>query len=75
MSDKLPAVKPRKLIRALQKVGFQIDHQVGSHVTLLRQSDHRRVIVPVHTRDLGVGLLVKIIADAGLTKDEFKELL
>ena len=75
MSDKLPAVKPRKLIRALRQVGFEVDHQSGSHVTLLRAADHRRVIVPMHNRDLGIGLLLKILADAGLTKDELKELL
>ncbi len=75
MSDKLPAIKPRKLVQVLQRLGFEIDHQSGSHITLYRESDHRRVIVPMHNRDLGIGLLAKIIADAGLTKEEFKELL
>jgi predicted RNA binding protein YcfA (HicA-like mRNA interferase family) len=75
VSNKLPAVKPKKLIRTLQQIGFEIDHQTGSHVTLLHAADHRRVVVPMHNRDLGTGLLLKIIADAGLTKEEFKKLL
>ena len=75
MSDKLPAVRAKKLIRVLHQVGFEIDHQTGSHVTLFRESDHRRVVVPMHNRDLGIGLLARILADAGLTKDEFRKLL
>lgn len=75
MSEKLPAIKPKKLIRVLRQVGFVIDHQTGSHVILFRSSDHRRVVVPMHNRDLGTGLLAKIIVDAGLTKEEFKDLL
>jgi predicted RNA binding protein YcfA (HicA-like mRNA interferase family) len=75
MSEKLPAVKPKKLIRVLRQIGFEIDHQTGSHVILFRSSDRRRVVVPMHSRDLGIGLLAKIIADAGLTKEQFKDLL
>ncbi len=75
MRDKLPSVRPKDLIRVLQRIGFEVDHQSGSHVTLFRESDHRRVVVPMHNRDLGIGLLLKIIADAGLSRDEFKKLL
>ena len=31
---RLPTVKPRQVIRALERAGFQIDHQTGSHVVL-----------------------------------------
>ena len=75
MSEKLPAVKPKKLIRVLRQVGFVIDHQTGSHAVLFRSTDRRRVVVPIHNRDLGTGLLAKIIVDAGMTKEEFKSLL
>ena len=53
---RLPTVTPRQLIAALQRVGFEIDHQTGSHVVLRRASDGRRVVVPWHNRDLGRGL-------------------
>lgn len=75
MSHFLPSLKPKQVVRALKKAGFVEDHQEGSHLTLLRASDKRRVVVPIHNRDLGTGLLNKIVADAGLTKQEFKELL
>jgi len=73
--SKLPVVKPKKLIRVLRQIGFVIDHQEGSHVTLFHTADHRRVVVPMHNRDLGIGLLAKIISDAGLTNEEFTDLL
>ncbi len=72
---RLPAVTPRQLIRALQRVGFEVDHQMGSHVVLRRSSDNTRVIVPWHNRDVGRGLTIRIVKSAGLSQDEFVSLL
>ncbi|MFN2243874.1 MAG: type II toxin-antitoxin system HicA family toxin [Anaerolineae bacterium] len=72
---RLPTVTPRQLVGVLEKVGFEIDHQTGSHVVLLRSSDGARVVVPWHNRDLGRGLTLRIIKSAGLTRDEFSELI
>jgi mRNA interferase HicA len=72
---RLPTVRPRQLIEVLQKVGFEIDHQTGSHVVLRRASDGARVVVPWHNRDLGRGLTLRIIKSAGLTRDEFEQLI
>jgi mRNA interferase HicA len=72
---RLPTVTPRQLVGALEKVGFEIDHQTGSHVVLWRSSDSARVVVPWHNRDLGRGLTLRIIKSAGLTRDEFSELV
>ena len=72
---RLPTVTPRQLVGVLEKVGFEIDHQTGSHVVLLRSSDGARVVVPWHNRDLGRGLTLRIIKSAGLTRDEFSELV
>ncbi len=59
----------------MSKVGFVVDHQTGSHM-ILRQKDepHRRVTVPNH-RELAKGTLRAIINDAGLTVEEFVDLL
>ncbi len=72
---RLPTVKPQQVIQALQRVGFEIDHQTGSHVVLRRASDGCRVVVPWHNRDLGRGLTLRIVKSAGLGRDEFVELL
>lgn len=64
MTSRLPTLKPHQVVRALERAGFEIDHQAGSHV-----------VVPWHNRDLGRGLTLQIIKSAGLTRDEFVELL
>ncbi|MDG7012990.1 MAG: type II toxin-antitoxin system HicA family toxin [Nitrososphaerota archaeon] len=72
---RLPIVSGAKAVKALSKVGFVVDHQTGSHM-ILRQKDepHRRVTVPNH-RELAKGTLRAIINDAGLTVEEFVDLL
>jgi len=72
---RLPTVKPHQVVRALERAGFQIDHQTGSHIVLWRASDNNRVVVPWHDRDLGRGLTLRIIKSAGLTRDQFIQLL
>jgi len=72
---RFPTVTPRQVISALEKAGFVVDHQTGSHVILWRKQDEQRVVVPWHNRDLGRGLTLRIIKSAGLTRDEFVQLL
>lgn len=71
---KLSPVSARDCIRALQRIGFKVDRQSGSHVTLIREDPAGRVTVPNH-RELKVGMLRRIIRDADLTVDEFLDLL
>ena len=73
---KLPVVSGPETIRALERAGFFVDHQSGSHVGLWNPETCRAVSVPVHGgRDLATGTLRGIIRDAGLTVDEFRRLL
>lgn len=73
--SKLPVVSGQEAVRALEKVGYLMDHQPGGHI-ILRQSDppHRRLTVPFHT-ELAKGTLHSIIRQAGLTVEEFNALL
>lgn len=77
MSPKrFPAVEAKEVIKVLQKVGFQIARQSGSHVILKRAKDNRRTIVPVHAKKILKRKTLKaILVDADLTLDEFKALL
>jgi predicted RNA binding protein YcfA (HicA-like mRNA interferase family) len=72
--SKLSPVSARECIRVLQRIGYVIDRQAGSHITLIREDPSGRVTVPNH-KELKVGMLRRIIHDAGLTVDEFLELL
>ena len=73
MAGKLPVLKPKIVIRALERYGFVRHHTTGSHYILKKGSS--RVTVPYHSKDLKPRTLASIIAQAGLTVEEFLELL
>lgn len=50
--SKLPSVKPKAVIDALRKAGFDVVRVRGSHYPLLNPTAKRRVAVPHHNRDL-----------------------
>lgn len=65
----------RKIRRALEKLGYEVAGQRGSHVHF-RHSDGRFTQVPNHAREeVGKGLLKEIIESTGLTVEEFFELV
>ena len=74
--SKLPVIRSRDLVRAAKRIGFVFDRQSGSHALYLRDSGRRRIVVPIHSgRDLKPGTLRAIIADMGITVEEFVDLL
>jgi predicted RNA binding protein YcfA (HicA-like mRNA interferase family) len=71
----LPMLKAAQVLRALERAGFMIVRQRGSHVRL-KHSDGRVVTVPMHAaQDIGRGLLRKILRDADLTAEDLEHLL
>jgi predicted RNA binding protein YcfA (HicA-like mRNA interferase family) len=77
VSERLPALRARDVIRALERAGFAISRISGSHCRLIHTADTaRKVTVPLHgSTDLKKGTLRGIIAQAGLTVAEFLALL
>lgn len=74
--DSLPVIKPREVINALLRGGFYLHHQTGSHARLIHKTRaDLRVTVPTHSKDIPKGTLRRIIRQAGLTVDEFLQLL
>ena len=73
--QKLPRASGDKHIAALKKTGWRLNHIEGSHHILVKDGSDVHLSVPVHKgRDLGIGLLKKLIARAGLANDEYIEL-
>ena len=72
-SAKLPSLSWREIIKALKKVGYTPVGQTGSHI-ILRNTEGKRITVPRHD-PVGKGLLMEIIAEADITKEEFLKLL
>lgn len=70
----LPRIAPAEVAKALARAGFERDHQKGSHL-IMRHSDGRRAVIPMHTGQVPLGTLHGIIKQAGLTVEEFQRLL
>jgi len=69
----LPVCSGRDTVKAFRQIGYEVDHQTGSHI-ILRHSNRRRLVVPDH-RELAKGTLRSLIREAGITKERFAELL
>ena len=72
--NKLPVVSGAQCVRALEKAGFVVYRQRGSHNTLVRVEPRAQTTVPNH-KELDRGTLRAIIRQAGLSVDEFVALL
>ena len=73
--SRLPVIKPRKLIKVLSRLGFEQTHRKGSHF-FFKHPDGRTTVVPVRRgREIGRGLLRKILQDIKISPKEFKKLL
>lgn len=73
--SKLPVVSGEEAFKAFQKIGYDFDHQTGSHIIVRRNSvPFRRLTIPNH-REIAKGTLRSLIREAGLTVEQFIELL
>ena len=70
MTPRLPQLSAHEIIRLLQRHGFSLERQSGSHA-VYRHPNGRWTTVPIHgKRDIGRGLLRRILKDAGLTPED-----
>ncbi len=67
---KLPAVKPKDVVKKLIKLGFKVTRQTGSHVRLIHP-DGRATTVAMHNRDLPKGTLRAILRQSEIIVEEF----
>lgn len=73
--SRLPQIRPDRLVRVFQRLGFKAVRQTGAHC-FLRHADGRVVNIPMHQgRDVPPGTLRSILADAKLGSDELRDLL
>ena len=76
MPPRLGNLKPRQVVRALERAGWCVHHTTGSHVQLKHPLKAGRVTVPYHQRfALPAHIVKSIIRQAGLENDEFLRLL
>ena len=66
----------RVIIAALEKGGFSVVSQKGSHIKLVKKEENKiyTVIVPFH-KEVAVGTFSSILRQAGMTKEAFQKFL
>ncbi len=67
---RLTNIKSKEVVKILQKQGFQIDRQSGTHVIM--KKDNKTVVVPVHKETIPIGTLKSIERQANV---KFRELI
>jgi predicted RNA binding protein YcfA (HicA-like mRNA interferase family) len=70
---KLPFLKPRQVVRALERAGFTLRKSKSGHRTYVKGP--LRVTVPYHSADIKPGTLRSIIEQSGMSAEEFLRLL
>ena len=69
---KLPRACGDKHVSAFKAAGWKVNHVEGSHYILTKEKSEIHLSIPVHkNKILGIGLLKKLIAKAGLTNDQY----
>ncbi len=68
---KLPVLSGHEIVKALERLGFEIVGRKGSHVRLKKRSSEsvRIVLVPLH-KEVKRGTLKSILRQAGITQEE-----
>ena len=72
--NRLPRVSGRTTVRVLEKAGFRVRRQHGSHIILRRDNPFAQTVVPDH-KELDRGTLRAILRQTDLSVDEFSKLM
>jgi len=67
---KITNIKSKEVVKILQRNGFEIKRQTGTHVIL--KKNEKIVVVPVHREIMPIGTLKSIEKQAGL---KFRDLI
>jgi predicted RNA binding protein YcfA (HicA-like mRNA interferase family) len=73
--SRLPTLTPRKVLQALQRGNFQIVAIEGAHHSLRHPITGCTTMVSLHPGDLSRKIMGMILEQAGLSEEEFRELL
>jgi predicted RNA binding protein YcfA (HicA-like mRNA interferase family) len=72
---KLPAIHPQKLAKVLEKKGFVLDRIRGSHYVYVHPETKVTISLPVHTKEIKKGILLDLMKQAGISREELIDLL
>ena len=75
MSEKLPRLTAKQLIRVLERKGWEHDRTRGSHQIYIHVDTRRTLTVPMARRVMSIGTLSRLLKDAEISRDELRKLL
>jgi predicted RNA binding protein YcfA (HicA-like mRNA interferase family) len=75
VSDKLPRLTAKELIRVLERKGWEYDRSRGSHHIYVHPATRRTLTVPVAKRTMSIGTLSRLLKDAEISREELRKLL
>lgn len=75
MSQRLPTVTAKQLVKALERAGWRLSRTKGSHHYYVHPDKRRAIVVPMHPGDLKRPLVAGVLKDAEISRDEFLRLL
>jgi predicted RNA binding protein YcfA (HicA-like mRNA interferase family) len=70
--SRLPQISGQQLVRALERLGFTVRRQHGSHIILRRDDPFAQTVVPNH-RQIDRGTLRAILRQTGISAEDLSE--
>lgn len=67
---KTPSYTAKEIVRLLEAKGFILDRTKGSHQIFIQKDGTKRVVVPMHNKDIPKGTFFSIVKQAGINKSE-----
>jgi len=67
-------IKPKEIVKVLQKLGFYKLHQKGSHLRLAH-SDGRKITIAMHNKPISKGTLSAILRQARITRENLNNII
>ncbi|HLT23637.1 MAG TPA: type II toxin-antitoxin system HicA family toxin [Ignavibacteria bacterium] len=66
----IPSFTPKELIKIIEKLGFKLLRQKGSHQIFYNEVSKRKVVIPMHNKDIPKGTFNEILKQAGIEKKD-----
>jgi len=72
--QKIPLLSGLEVVKVFRRLGWEVARQRGSHIILVKEGHIATLSVPDH-REVARGTLRSLVARAGLTIEEFLNVL
>jgi predicted RNA binding protein YcfA (HicA-like mRNA interferase family) len=74
LSEKLPRLTAKELIRVLERKGWEYDRSRGNHHIYVHVATRRTLSVPMARRVMSIGTLSRLLKDAEISREELRKL-